>query len=89
MHPSRAVALCFLFVSVLLVAQVGIAGEPRVTAGAVLQLIGGVFLFLTSLFGLIRDEENPIVSEYGPKTYLLISGLVIWAVGLLIQLVTA
>ncbi len=89
MHPSRLVAVCFLFVSVLLLAQVGIAGELRVTAGTALQLIGGVFLLLASLFGLIRYEENPIVSEYGPITYLLVFGLAIWAVGLLLRLVTA
>ncbi|WP_232745043.1 hypothetical protein [Halorubrum aethiopicum] len=48
-----------------------------------------MFLLLASLFGLIRYEENPIVSEYGPITYLLVFGLAIWAVGLLLRLVTA
>jgi hypothetical protein len=88
-NPSRVVAFCFFLVSVLLVAQVGIAGEPQLTAGAVLQVIGGVFLLLASLFGLVRYEQNPIVSEYGATTSLLIAGLVLWTVGLLTQLVTA
>lgn len=89
MHPSRVVAFCFFLVSVLLLAQVGLAGEPQLTAGAVLQVIGGVLLFLTGLFGFVRYEQNPIVSAYGPTTYLLVAGLLLWAVGLLAQLVTA
>ncbi|OYR43961.1 hypothetical protein DJ73_13655 [Halorubrum sp. Ea1] len=88
MNPSRLVALCFFFVSVLLLAQVSVGGELRFTIGTVLQLAGGLFLLLTSLYGLARYEENPIVSEYNPLTYLLISGLLLWAVGLLTQIAT-
>ncbi|KDS90093.2 hypothetical protein FK85_22095 [Halorubrum saccharovorum] len=78
MHPSRLVAICFVAVSVLLLAQIGIVGGRPFTAGAVLQGIGGVVLLLAGLYGVVRYEENPIVDEYGPTTYLLVFGLVIW-----------
>lgn len=88
MNPSKFVALCFLVVSLLLVAQVSLGGKLRFTIGTVLQLVGGLFLLLTSLYGLARYEHNPIVSEYNPLTYLLISGLLFWTIGLFTQIVT-
>ncbi|MBP1902710.1 hypothetical protein J2744_002403 [Halorubrum trapanicum] len=89
MHPSRLVAICFVTVSVLLLAQVGIVGGRPLTAGTALQLLGGAFLLVAGLFGVVRYEENPVVDEYGPTTSLLVFGLVLWAVGLLAQLATA
>lgn len=89
MHPSRLVALCFFVVGVFLLAQIGVAGKLRIMDAAMLQVIGGIFLLLTGLVGFFRYEANPIVSEYGSVTYLLIFGLFIWAAGLLSQLVTA
>ena len=87
MHPSRVVAICFATVGVLLLAQVGIVGGRPFTSGTVLQGIGGVVLLLAGLFRVVRYEENPIVDEYGPTTYLLIFGMGIWAIGLLMRLV--
>ena len=85
MHPSRLVALCFLLLSVLLLAQLGIDGQFVPSIGTIFQLIGGVLLLLTGFYGLFRYEENPIVAEYGPLTYLLIFGIVTWALGILMQ----
>jgi len=89
MHPSKLVAICFATVGVLLLAQVGIVDGRPLTAGTGLQLIGGAVLLLAGLFGVVRYEENPIVDEYGPTTYLLVFGLGIWTVGLLLQLALA
>ncbi|ACV47098.1 MULTISPECIES: hypothetical protein [Halomicrobium] len=72
MHPSRVVALCFLGVSLLLVAQLGLVSPFTLTLPTVVQLLGAAMLVLGSLYGLVRYEENPIVTEYGPEAYLLI-----------------
>ena len=88
MDPSRLVALCFLVLSVLLLAQLGIDGQFALSFGTIFQLIGGVLLLLTGLYGVFRYEENPIVAEYGPLTYLLIFGIVTWALGILLQLLS-
>ena len=89
MHPSRLVALGFLTVSVLLGAQVGLGGGVRLTASTVFLLFGGVFLLCASLYGLVRYEANPIVTEYGPTTYLLLFALGLQAAGLLARLLSA
>ncbi|MBO4247543.1 hypothetical protein IL252_06905 [Halomicrobium sp. IBSBa] len=72
MHPSRVVSLCFLGVSLLLVAQLGVVSPFALTLPTVVQLLGAAMLMLGSLYGLVRYEENPIVTEYGPAAYLLI-----------------
>lgn len=69
MHPSRLVALCILFLSVLLLAQVGIDGQLEPSIGTVFQVIGGVMLLLTGIYGVVRYGENPVVSEYVPPTF--------------------
>ena len=88
MHPSRVVALSFLFLSLLLLIQLVMGGAFRISVATVFQLLGGVVLLLTSLYGLIRYEENPIVTEYGPLTYLLILGIVTWSLGILMDILS-
>jgi hypothetical protein len=86
MHPSRLVSVCFFVVSILLLAQLGTAEPLQPTAGTALQAVGGVTLFLGSLYGIVRYEQNPVVTEYGPMTYLLVFGTFVWATGLVVQL---
>lgn len=88
MHPSRLVSLFLFVVSVLIIAQNILIGELQATASTVFLLLGGISLLVTSLYGLIRYEENPIVTEYSPMTYLLFFGLFLWAVGMIARLVT-
>lgn len=88
MHPSRLVSLFLFVVSVLIIAQNILIGELQATASTVFLLLGGISLFVTSLYGLIRYEENPIVTEYSPMTYLLFFGLFLWAVGMIARLIT-
>ncbi|WP_318568155.1 hypothetical protein [Salinigranum marinum] len=85
MHPSRAVALSLLVVALLTLLQVGIADRPRLTAVAVLRFVGGIVLLVGSLYGLLRYETSPTVTEYGPKAYLLVGAASLWAVGLVVQ----
>lgn len=88
MHPARAVALSLLAVALLTLLQVGIADGPRLTAASVLQFVSGVFLLVGSLYGLLRHETNPIVTEYGPMAYLLGGAASLWAVGLVMRMLT-
>jgi len=88
MHPSRAVALSVLVVALLTLLQVAIADGPRLTAASVLGFVSGVVLLVGSLYGLLRYETNPIVTEYGPMAYLLVGAASLWAVGLVGQLVS-
>ena len=88
MHPSRLVSLALLVVSVLVIAQSVLIGELQATASTIFLLLGGIILLGSSLYGLVRYEENPIVTEYGPMTYLLLFGLLFWAVGMITRLIT-
>lgn len=94
-HPSRLVAICFFVVSVLSLTSFAVDSEVQFSAltalsadGALtaLQLFGSAFLFVASLYGIVRYEENPIVTEYGPTTYLLVGGALLYAIGLTGQL---
>jgi len=88
MHPSRLVSLVLLVVSVLIIAQTVLIRELEATTSTIFLLFGGTVLLVSSLYGLVRYEENPIVTEYGPMTYLLLFGLSLWAVGMIARLVT-
>ena len=88
MHPSRLVSLTLLVVSVLVIAQVVLIDGFQANASAVFLLLGGIVLLGSSLYGLVRYEDNPIVTEYGPMTYLLLFGLHFWAVGMIARLIT-
>ena len=50
-------------------------------------MLGGIVLLVSSLYGLVRYEENPIVTEYGPMTYLLLFGLLLWTVGMVTRFI--
>jgi len=82
MHPSRTVALCFMGVSLLLFAQLGVASPLVLTVPTLVQLLGAVVLLLGSLYGLVQYDEHPIVTEYGPKAYVLIGASLFWFVAL-------
>jgi len=86
MHPSRLVSLVLLVVSVLIIAQAVLIDEATASTGFL--LLGGIVLLGGSLYGLVRYEENPIVREYGPMTYLLVFGSLLWAVGMISRLIT-
>lgn len=88
MHPSRLVALGFFWVSVLLFAQFVVADPLRFSVPTIIQLVGAVTLLVTGLYGLVRHEENPIVTEWGPMAYLLVSSTLILIVGLIASLVS-
>lgn len=88
MHPSRLVSLTSLVVSVLIISQSVLIGELQVTASTVLLLLGGIILLGSSLYGLVRYEENPIVTEYGPMTYLFLFGSLLFAIGMTVRLIT-
>jgi predicted metal-binding membrane protein len=85
MHPSRTVALSVLAVALLTLLQVGVAGRPRLTTVFVVRLIGAVVLLVGGLYGFVRYETDPIVTEYGPKAYLLVGAASLWAAGLVVQ----
>lgn len=82
MHPSRLVAACFLVVGLLDLLYVGVVAGGASTALATLLLGAGVVLVLASVYGLLRYEENPVVTEYGPVAYLLVGGASVQAFGL-------
>lgn len=86
MHPSRLVSVCFLVVSILLLAQLGTTEPLQPTAGTVLQAGGGAVLFVGALYGIVRYEANPVVTKYGPMTYLLVFGTFVWATGLAVRM---
>lgn len=88
MYPSRLVSLIFLAVSVLIIAQTVLIGELEATPSTIFLLLGGAVLLVSSLYGLVRYKENPIVTEYGLMTYLLLFGLLLWAVGMIARLIT-
>ncbi|PHQ38588.1 hypothetical protein DJ69_10890 [Halorubrum persicum] len=88
MHPSRLVALCFITVSALLIAQVGVIEGVQFAPSTVFQLIGATFLLISGIYGFARYEVNPVVTEYGPMAYLLLFGFGLWAVGILFRLLT-
>lgn len=88
MHPSRLVSLFLFIVSVLIIAQNTLIGELQASASTAFLLLGGIILLVSSLYGLIRYKENPIVTEYGPMTYLLLFGLFLWVVGMIARLIT-
>ena len=88
MHPSRSLALGFITVSTLLIVQVGLIRRGQLTVGTIFQLIGAVFLLIGGLYGFLRYEENPIITEYGPMAYVFLFGLGLWAVGILLRLVS-
>lgn len=44
-----------------------------------------VILFGGSLYGLVRYEENPIVTEYGPQAYSLMGASLLWTLGLVLE----
>ncbi|MCY4731818.1 hypothetical protein KY092_14760 [Natronomonas gomsonensis] len=86
MHPSRLVSACFLVVSILLLAQIGTTEPLQATAATVLQASGGIVLFVGAVYGFVRYEANPIVTEYGPMTYVLVFGTFVWATGIAVRL---
>jgi hypothetical protein len=86
MHPSRLVSACFLVVSILLLAQLGTTELLKSTAATGLQAGGGIVLFVGSVYGFVRCEANPVVTEYGPMTYLLVFGTFVWATGLAVRM---
>lgn len=88
MHPSRLVSLALLGVGVLLIAQAGLIDGFQATASTILLLLGGIALLGSSLYGLVQYENSPIVTEYGVMTYLLLFGLLLWAVGMTARLIT-
>jgi len=88
MHPSRLVSMTTLVVSVLIIAQSVLIGELQATASTALLLSGGTILLGSSLYGLVRYEENPIVTEYGPRTYLFLFGSLLLSAGIIIQFIT-
>jgi len=86
MHPSRLIALCFLGVSLLLLVQLGVASPFAFTVPTLVQLLGAVALLLSSLYGLAAYEDNPIVTDYGPKAYALVAASLFWFVALLFSI---
>ena len=86
MHPSRLVSLVMLVVSALVIAQAVFIHGLQANASTVFLLLGGIVLLGSSLYGLVRYENNPIVTEYGLMTYLLLFGLLFWAVGMIARL---
>lgn len=87
MHPSRMVSLCFLSVGILLLVDVGVSGSLSSLDG-VLRVAGGAVLTLGGLYGTVRYDENPILTEYGALTYLLLVGFGLWAAGLVAQILS-
>lgn len=88
MHPSRLISLALLVVSVLAIAQAVLLNGFQANASMIFPLLGGLILFVSSLYGLVRYEDSPIVTEYGAMTYLLLFGLLLWAVGMTARLIT-
>lgn len=86
MHPSRLVGTGLFFVSILTVFQVVISGEFTQSFGAKVRLVGGVTLLAGSLSSIFQYEKNPIVTEYGPKAYAFLFGILLWSLGLTLEL---
>ncbi|WP_135667155.1 hypothetical protein [Halorhabdus rudnickae] len=86
LHPSRAVSLAYLCLGVLL-AVWGAVSVGESTLGGAMVLVGGIVLLVSSLYGLVRYEINPIVTEYGLQTYALLAGAAIFALGVVVQLI--
>ena len=78
--------MVLLVVSVLVIAQAVFIDGFQANTSTVFLLLGGIVLLGSSLYGLVRYEDNPIVTEYGPMTYLLLFGLLFWAVGMIVRL---
>ncbi|WIV65717.1 hypothetical protein [Natrialbaceae archaeon AArc-T1-2] len=86
MHPSRLVALCCCTIGVLVVSQAAVVGQFRLDLESGLRLAGGAGLVLASLYAAARSERDPIVTEYGPRTYLLVAAAFVWIAGLSVRL---
>ena len=77
MHPSRLVSLCCAGVGVLFVSQTAV-GSFQLDLEHGWQLFGGAALVVASLYAAVRYETEPIVTEYGPTTYLLVGVALAW-----------
>lgn len=89
MNPSRLIALSFVLASSLHLARIGVAGEIQFTLGSALSVVSGLFMLFGGLYGSVRYEENPLVTEYSPMAYLLLLGSIAMSVGSVAMILTA
>jgi hypothetical protein len=88
-NPSRLIALSLLLTSSLYLARIVVVEEMQFTLEYTFSVVSGLFLFCGSLYGSVRYEENPIVTEYGPMAYLLLFGSIAMSVGSVALILTA
>lgn len=89
MNPARSVALGLLLAGGLHLTRIGLLEEPQFALGYVFSVVSGLFVLLGSLYGLVRSEESPIVTEYGPLAYLLLFGSLLASVVSVVRILTA
>jgi len=86
MHSSRAIALGFLVVSTLSLVEWGLVEQFSTALPALLLAVGSAFLFVSSVYGLVRYESNPVVTEYGPTAYVLLVACAVWILGIVLSI---
>ena len=86
MHPSKAVALCFLVVSTLSFVEWALVEQFSTALPALFLAVGSAFLFVSSIYGLVRYESNPIVTEYEPTAYVLLVACAVWILGVVLSI---
>lgn len=85
MHPARLFALSYLGVSLLLIGYVAVLVPPF---GPVLLvvLLGALIGGAASTYGVVRYEDNPMITEYDQQTYTLIGSSLLVAVVIAFQI---
>jgi|AntRauTorcE11898_2_1112593.scaffolds.fasta_scaffold85127_2 hypothetical protein len=74
MHPSRAIALGFLVVSLLSLVEWGLVEQFSTTFPVLFLAVASGGLLVASIYGLVRYDSNPIVTEWGSTAYALLVG---------------
>ena len=85
MHPSKLVALCCFTGGVLFVTGTAV-DQFQLDLESGWRLFGGATLLLGSLYAAVHHETDPLVTAYGPRTYLLVGVVLAWTGTLAVRL---
>jgi hypothetical protein len=87
MKPAKLVSSAFLVVGLLSLSQaILIANADSIYA--MLWFVGGITWIGIAIRGFTTHEEDPIVTEYSPSVYVLLSGLGLWAGITIMRMIT-
>lgn len=78
-------SLCCAGIGLLVVSQ-SVVGQLQLDLESGFRLLGGVTLLAASVYAAVRYETEPLVSEYGPTTYLLVTAALVWIAALAARL---